>query len=1264
MALGRVATRGAQQAQLTPEELAATQARLSQRMGVVSASELAPDPAGDIARNIMEVPVIQIPPRDTAVPFAESAPIRTEQDVNIAAGTPFQRQIEVPVVDDQGNAVIDPATGLPAMRMVGPREYNEQMQIEKAGVSDQQAALASIAEDSYWNSKDAIRDIITSDQNALFDSSARQQVKMMQPDEIDALAERTSTDLAMFVGRSKDWLFNPESGITSNIELTDGSVASVPVGVGIALKEGLDDAALDQASVIAGVAFAKALTQAPTESQKNPTSMEGSPLSDTSYYNDMVGSLSHFLKNGLKNNNINISEEGVNTLAKGLLLNAAQAGDLIAFDDPKTGRKLVEVNRDVKKRAKDLGVMAEALVGDMSRARSSITPQRGGALFMKGRPQKTIRSLDYPGIVTTAADLTKDILGSTGTVFRAKDIQFEETSLALVTQEQFVRTDPRTKKFLFSTHPFAKRMGLSEGAYEEAKLKVKRPEDFDPNNPSSVRNYELMQEAQAAEVMNGKLLNFQFQIQNAKASPGVRFTGYAHSLNNQRFFPTNFDTDYMSNKTSTRDMMGLAAQDVVTANQLFNEQQVNELKAKAKSVLSKEGVERHKALMALTPQERGAIGTMINSVINFYSAISPTPDPDITKYPEATLVDRYSVSIAEQLADIGRQYNNFLANPLEAEDNIISLLAGMEKGESMGSKNLWDDMFNIRNEFKKNPNQRRSVPLTHHAFDDGNQNGIFLQSLFFGSPHNAIRLGTFNPNLQDMRTHAMSVMVQNLKKILSENQDNQTKADAFSNFWAELLTPELKEKTSKTFFKAPLMQNSYGKDASMFADLMFELLDADPDLRGLAERELINTGAFADINEAASALSDAVELTLREIIDPSNARMMKSIGRFTAVLNTPLMVEGVTGDTGIFTPVSTNFVNKTVDNTQPMEVELGSGRKVLLKKRAVEVDTFGTPEGEVSLPTMVQQYDPSYAKPTQKFWNPKTQQYDDFHNVKGTGQMRQAVVMPIQAMDGDLVKWTNIFVNKDQKTPVPALWVHDSIISTPGGSLIYRNAYNNVAIRGMAPEVGKMGKKFEKLVREAHRREKERVLADGKPVGIGADGNYPALGALLDEVYNTLNRDMDSFQDRMLKRNGSSTKFLNERISAMSDLLKVATENGWVEPDLLTVDQQQDLAVTPKQFGNLVDAIAKYLDLMGPTDKLTQWANKFSGRVDQTYRELIKAGRNKGGIAQMTYGATGERASLKPNWKEMSPRPIPSIAESQKQKPEPKNYLGDDTMPF
>jgi hypothetical protein len=1265
MAIGRVASRGTAVPQLSPEEIAATQARLAQRMGVVPASELAPDPAADIQRNIMAVPVMQeMPPRDTSVPFGAAPPILTEQDVNAAVGTPFQRQIEVPVVDAEGNQVIDPRTGLPAMRMVGPQEYNEQLQIERAGVSDQQAALSAMAEDTYWNSKDAIKDIITNNQNALFDASARQQVKMMSPDEIDNLAERATTDLALFVSKAKDWMFNPEASVLANLELQDGSTTALPVGTAVAFKEGLDDTALDQLSVLAGVSYLKALTQAPTENKKNPTSMEGTPLGDSAYYNDMVTSFGHFLRNGLKGTDFELSEEGINNIAKGMLLNAAHRGDVFEFTDPKTGRKILEVSREVKKGARELNVMAEALLGDPSRSRSSITPQRGGNSFRQGKPQRTAKSLDYPGIVTTAADLTKDILGSNGTVFRAKDVGFKELSLALIMQEQFVVTDPKTKQFLYSTHPFADREGLGKNDYDQARLKAKRPDDFDPNNSASQERYRQLQDAQAASVMGDKLANQKFQIQNAKTSPGVRFTGFSHAINNQRFFPTNFDTDYMSNKTSTRDMMGLAAQDPVIANQLFDVNEVEALKRKAVAIFNKDGVIRHNALEALTPQERAAIGTMINAVINYHSAVAEKTDPNITAYPEGMLVNMYNVDIAEQLAEVGRQYNAFLADPMAAEDNIISLLAGMEKGESMGSKNLWDDMYNVRNEFKKNPNGRSSVPLTHHGFDDGNQNGIFLQSLFFGSPSNALRLGTFNPNLSDMRTHAMQIMRHNLDKILSDNMDDRAKAAAFQNFFAELMTPELRDKTSKKFFKAPLMQHSYGKDASMFGELLFELLSSDEKLNGLVERELINTGAFASIDEAAQALSDAVELTLKEVIDPVNARIMKSIGRFTGILNVPLTIENVTGDTSVFSPVSTTFVNKRVDNTQPIEMELGSGRKVLLKKRAVEEDTFLTPDGEVSLPTMVMQYDPSKTKGTQKYWSSKEQKYNDFNSPLGSSQMRNAVVLPIQALDGDLVKWTTIFVNKNKKTPVPILWVHDSIISTPGGSLIYRNAYNNIAIRGMSTEVGKMGKKFEKALRDAHRLEKERVLAAGNPVGIGPDGHYPALGAILDEVYNNLNADFNSFKERMMKRNGDSTKFLDERVESMSNLLKIATQNGWVEPDLLTSDQRNDLAVTPKQFAALTDAVAAYLDLLGPTDKLTRWANGFSDRVKQTYTELIKAGRGKGGIAQMTYGATGERVKLAEGWRKQAPANLPPMQSTQ-QKPEPKNYLqGDEPIPF
>ena len=147
--------------------------------------------------------------------------------------------------------------------------------------------------------------------------------------------------------------------------------------------------------------------------------------------------------------------------------------------------------------------------------------------------------------------------------------------------------------------------------------------------------------------------------------------------------------------------------------------------------------------------------------------------------------------------------------------------------------------------------------------------------------------------------------------------------------------------------------------------------------------------------------------------------MLKSIGRFTAIMNTAVMMEGVAGDTYVFTPVGLVPVNKNNDNGETVELKLPSGDTVMVKYKQSEADIFQTPQGEVAVSTEGMDYNPAVTKGTQRFYNKNTKSFDEFHNALGTAQMRMMVVMPIQSIDGDLVKMTTLSVNKDRTTPVP-----------------------------------------------------------------------------------------------------------------------------------------------------------------------------------------------------------------------------------------------------
>jgi hypothetical protein len=362
--------------------------------------------------------------------------------------------------------------------------------------------------------------------------------------------------------------------------------------------------------------------------------------------------------------------------------------------------------------------------------------------------------------------------------------------------------------------------------------------------------------------------------------------------------------------------------------------------------------------------------------------------------------------------------------------------------------------------------------------------------------------------------------------------------------------------------------------------------------------------------------------------------VLKDIGRYTAILNTTVMMTGVSGDTYVFTPVEVMPVNKANDIGELLPIKLSDGSTVMVKYKAYESDTFINSAGEeIVVESSAMGYNPNAAKGLQPIYNQRTKKYDMFNNPIGTSQSRQMVVMPIQSLDGDLVKSTSLFVNKDKTTPVPVMWVHDSSISTPGGSLLYRNAYNNVSIPRAIPQIAKFGDKFAQVIKDAEEKEFNRVMDIRRPVGIGDKGDYPALGAYLDEQYERV-QENGSYKELFLKRaHNNPVKWIKyqQRINAM---LKEAEVAGWRAPGSIPNTPnmggemiRQHLAVAPSEFKKLTMIAKEMLKLSGPTNRLDSWVRNFASNVKDTASKLMTASK-KEGIGQMTYGSTGNRGDI------------------------------------
>jgi len=1258
-----------------------------------------PDPRADVMATVGAIPRQEPDPSiERGIPVLESqSTIETPQDLADASGAPFGPQADQEIVlDEEGMPVLD-ENGQKQYRTIGLADHNQQLATEQASHFGIKQGVSEIASGDVFGGQETL---FRDEQNAAetgWGLNSRDEHKLeTRTKTLDSFIQSSASDLEQMMFDADNAIFGGDLGNQSRalIQVEGGKI---PVGYQVMSESGISDAESRKViSTLSGLAFNQALTQAGVHKDKGKSQsevIEGlGEGQGKDYQSNMINATAHALNQGMRRMGIKMADGGVDALAKAIVMHNQNSGHLIPSADA-TGEVILEASPDLKRQAMNLQRVSEAVTGDIKRKGASSVPTSSGASFTQGRPGLTKGAVQGEGIVTDVADIVKSILGSVAQVFRAKDLKRKKIELDLVMNPEFVHKIDN--KFAWSNHPLAKRNNLHQGAYDSAYHKVRRPNDFNAKNPGDVRAFAAKQQAGALSAMGDILALVKFDALNAAKSTGMLYSHWIHSTSNQRFYPNSYNTDYMGSKNIIRDVMALADQDTVRAQDLFNEQAVEIMKRKAANTLSGNGIAVQKQLESLTPNELGAIGAMRNAVMFYYTAIEPNAVKNITKYSPKEVIGMYTPAIGAKMAALGRKYNEYLADPTTTPDNeMMSLWVATEKGEALGTLNLWDDFFKAKTMAGNPVTAKNSFALTHHAFSDGNQNGIFLQALFFGLKDSkqsfdaGLRLSVAEPKMDDMRLFGMDTMVANLKEVLTDSPD---KSQAWAAFFYEAIQDNAdgRNGVAKDFFKKPLMQNAYGKDASMFTDVLMDLIEVGEPYAALAKKHFLDTGVYDTMIDAGTDLSVSVEGTLRAIIDSSSVSMMKNIGRFGAITNNPFLLEGISGDTLAIVPVGAQPVNKSAAGSGVLsEATTKAGEKVLLKTPQYLSDTIVNPDTgeETTLPTYRVGPNPSASRGTQLFWDRKGEKYDEFGNALGSMQSRQLAVLTIQALDGDLVKFTALEANKKRllnsgekkRNPWPVLFVHDSIIGTAGSSLLYDHVYNNVAIPAAIPKIADMGKKLQNAVHLMESKEKARVERRGEPVGIGAQGDYPALGALFDEVYNntiekgkpedyaegkSMPNDYKAFfirtrrtQARMKKKRsmtpqkvyeaekksaedtfGASPEAQWEKKKAnMQSILKSAQSLGWIYPEDLAPRAREMLTIPAGNFAKMLDLAGEYLKM----DKMKPWTNEFSRRVHNAEERLMRNTKQKG-ILQM--GAGGGKA---PSKKGYNPNPMKEVKPS------------------
>jgi hypothetical protein len=1121
--------------------------------------------------------------------------------------------------------------------MVGPDGMPQQMPVSPSAFQ----ATAAIQEDSLLNAADVAESLINDDYTGAAEAMLRENNRVagttgartlkrysIAEGAIEYSADMLGTVMSRVSAQGRAALLSSQGP-----RVTD-PVTGVMIPRGVQAIENLfpDDTGKnpDVQKVVAdtaALAFHAALAQSPKSTEKfDPSAVPMDNDSDGSVAaSDLLSSSVHMFKNGVRKLGDKVDNLAAEQLMGSLIQDAVNKGNLSFTHDSGGNLRFTPTNNNFVNR--DLARASGLIMGKQLRPRAPTTPNIAGAGINQGE-LLTKKSYYGTDISTRVAKVVKDILGSIGNKVLPGHLNYKMREV-----QDVMETIQDTEEGLFSTHPLAHRLGISRKDFLSTKIGIEPPKVG--ANKGQMPS-EATRIAKSKEIMQQKIEALMADLDALKADVAdgkVRFNKWMHSTANQRFFPATYNLDYMSSKPMIRDVLNFGRRDSVKAANLFgaspqDTSAVTALQRRGIEIFSmRDGVAIDRALNSLAPQDLAAIGTMVSAVLNYYTVLDKS-QPDILKMATRDLIGLYTPAIANSLATLGAEYNAYMNDPNykdnPAHDNIVAMIAAIPKGEFLANAALWDDMYQLQNDARNPKTAQLSRAMSHTIISDGNQNGIFLQALIFGNTGNAERLGRYKRPKEeraqkDMRGSTFGSFQQHLIELNRDKPEVQSAIAAFFKSLSDSMGPAT---LAKEFFKKPLMQTAYSKDAGMFGQFLDDTLRSPNFIDATNE---ILVPVLGDLKTIRDTLNAGLEMSLREAVNSDYTRTMMNIGWTFAALNKPATYPGLSGDTVVLTPMGTKPIQKTGDDGSVLvqDPETGLLLRMPQYESSMDLQFEDTDNGTriIELRRYQMQAVPGGSKGTQLYWDNSTQSYNEYTTYAGSSLARHMAVLTVQAMDGDLVKQTTLNVNNNRNEPLPIMWIHDSIISTPGASLIYLNSYNNIAIPRSMKKIAKLGFDLQKGLEQSVEQEMNLIEQKG-PVGIYDQGEYSALGGFFDKIYFQYLDPNTSYKDVYLskrKSNGQPRTELDwkKTVNDRTKVLKAAKELGYIYPSEAMFNVRKYATVTPKQFKQLFNLMRKENGV--EASQLQSWAADTEKNSIEGSRHLLSQTRY-GGIAQMTPG--------------------------------------------
>ena len=989
---------------------------------------------------------------------------------------------------------------------------------------------------------------------------------------------------------------------------------------------------------------------------------------DADYVHDKINSIDSSLAIGLERAGIKMPSAQRRQLAAISMAQAMKAGDYKLVKGFNGSDVVIPTEKKINQR-KELESAIKGTVTGVGRLAPSRVRQIAGADLIAGGPQVVSASRasfsiankeakakakatgnDSYLLTSDAAHMTQDIFGSIDERVPLLTAELYSKIYSEVTAQDQMSPEG------FSNHPLADKLNLGPKAFRKLKGKYKPAEGSNEigSSPEATQRREQSKIKHATKQMQQRLAeraqSFQ-DMQKLIAKPGEPgfFTGYTRSIINGRFYRNNRMTDIGADKDGARNFLNFGVQEGVQAVTLDPTKDGNKVVEMQRKM---EGLRQHlgenfsaKLDEAFTPQEQQALGLMAMAVKEHRAS----KNPDWNRVSPIDLIMSYKADDFNYVADLGAKVDQWKNqkpedivdgnDPLADFKSMLAGPDGLSRGEFQDKLNLWYDFHAIKNLAGSRFHQPTAL-----ATLDGVQNGVFLTGLFTGSDKNLIALGSYN----ELRNGDTSTSLKDLRGILFNNigqfiDASVGKGSEKSAAWTDLFKTLKKASGSSvkevydSFSKNPIMQYSYGKDASQFGNEMSKFLNdtvgSSDSADVLDKMQMLNDEYEGDRVAMVRDLKNIMNVALKNSIDNSLTEMNKAFGFGYAAMGRRPNIKDVTGDDVILGQSDLGIVQGVVDE--------GSS-------------SYETPEGaqeydlQVTSPNMAnvaglefaqteKRQDVGFAKQEKLFWDEELGDYTKFKPQLGTGLANQMGVVMVQATDASLLKLMAVHVNKDRKVPIPVRTVHDSLITSPRGYLHYTNAYNNVAI----PQAKNSIKKYAQELRDDFYKQRDEVYDEvastGVPVGIGSTGKFAVIGSYLDNLHEKFFDPQKSVQyrDNVFIKNKTpegikkGTEAFDSAQARAEATLKQARSLGWVPPygrirpdekvtldDILegNPDARKYMAVKAHNFRKMFELVEGGLKL----HKSRDWAADFSNNVDSGYSELKRVTKRTG-IGQMSF---------------------------------------------